>query len=525
VITWRKTVILVTLATFALAAFAFTTVPKQFFPQSERRELMVELRGAEGSSLALSLRSIKEAEKLVIGRPEVAHVTSYAGAGAPRFYLALNPVLPNENFGLLVIMTKDNAAREALRADLIAHFAKEEGLVRGRVLRLDFGPPTGQVVQFRVSGPDPEQVRSIAAQVRDIMRANPKTRDVEMQWGEEAKAIRFILDQERARLLGISSSELALTLQTLLSGVTVTQLREDNRLVDVVARAAPAERNAVDRLGDLTVSTRNGVSVPLLQLARQEITSEHPILWRRNGDVILAVRSDVIDGVQGPDVTKEILPKLSAIRTALQAGYRIDLGGAIEESAKADAALFTVMPVMFLIMLTLIMLQLRSFSRTLLVFMTFPLGFIGASFSLYLTGLPFGFVALLGVLALGGIIVRNTLILADQIETDMASGLAMREAIIETTVRRARPVVLTALAAVFAFMPLTLATFWAPLAFVLIGGTLIGTVLTLVFLPALYAAWFRVDHRAGRSQPNRAVATSPSSVLEPPGQALRQAAE
>jgi Cu/Ag efflux pump CusA len=215
-----------------------------------------------------------------------------------------------------------------------------------------------------------------------------------------------------------------------------------NRLIDVVARATPTERSAVDRLGDLTISTRNGMSVPLAQLAKQEITSEHPILWRRNGDVILAVRSDVIDGVQGPDVTKEILPKLAVIRSALPVGYRIDLGGAIEESGKADAALFAVMPVMFLIMLTLIMLQLRSFSRTLLVFLTFPLGFIGASFALYLTGLPFGFVALLGVLALGGIIVRNTLILADQIETDMASGLSMRDAIIETTVRRARPVML-----------------------------------------------------------------------------------
>ncbi|MGL4438865.1 MAG: efflux RND transporter permease subunit [Bosea sp. (in: a-proteobacteria)] len=492
VINWHKTVIVVTLLTFGVAGLAFTKVPKQFFPQSERRELMVELRSAEGASIALSLRSVKEIEKLVIGRPEVAHVTSYVGAGAPRFYLALNPVLPNDNFGLLVIMTKDNAAREALRADLIRHFAAEEGLVRGRVLRLDFGPPTGQVVQFRVSGPDPDEVRRIGAGVRDVMRANPKTRDVEMQWGEEAKTVRFVLDQERARSLGISSTELALALQTLLSGATVTQVREDNRLVDVVARAAPAERNTVNRLGDLTVFTRNGVSVPLSQLARQEITSEHPILWRRNGDVILAVRSDVVDGVQGPDVTKEILPRVESLRAALPIGYRIDLGGAIEESAKADAALFKVMPVMFLIMLTLIMLQLRSFSRTLLVFLTFPLGFIGASFSLYLTGLPFGFVALLGVLALGGIIVRNTLILADQIETDMASGLAMREAIIETTVRRARPVILTALAAVFAFMPLTLATFWAPLAFVLIGGTLIGTVLTLMFLPALYAAWFRV---------------------------------
>lgn len=497
VIGWRWSIIAVTLLAGGLAGYAFTKVPKQFFPQSERRELMVELRAQEGASFELSSRSVAEVEKLIAGRPEIEHFTSYIGAGAPRFYLALNPVLPNDNFGLIVIMTKGTEEREALRADLIAHFAKEEGLARGRVLRLDFGPPTGQVVQFRVSGPDPAEVRRIASDVRDVMRQNSKTRDVEMQWGEESKVVRFRIDQDRARALGVSSNTVSLTLQALLSGAPVTQLREDNRLVTVVARAAPEERMAVDSIGDLTIFTDKGVSIPLSQIARKEITSEQPILWRRNGEVVLAVRSDVIDGVQGPDVTNEILPRLAGIRAALPAGYRIELGGAIEESGKADAALFTVLPVMFLIMLTLIMIQIRSFSRMILIFLTFPLGFIGASFSLWLTGLPFGFVALLGILALGGIIVRNTLILADQIDTDMASGMAMREAIIETTVRRARPVILTALAAIFAFMPLTLATFWAPLAFVLIGGTLIGTVLTLLFLPALYAAWFRVPRTAG----------------------------
>jgi multidrug efflux pump len=494
VLRWRWAVIGLTLAAFGLAGFAFTKVPKQFFPQSERYELLVELRAAEGASFAASRAEVAKAEALVAGRPEVSSFSTYVGQGAPRFYLALNPVLPNENFALLVVMTKGTAEREALRADLIRHFARDEGLVRGRVLRLDFGPPTGHVVQFRVQGPEPDTVRAITAQVRDVVRRNPLTRDVELQWGEQAKAVRFVIDQDRARLLGVSSQEVALSLQTLLSGATITQLRETNRLVDVVLRATEPERIGVDRLNDIVIGTRNGTSIPLSQIARQEIVAEEPILWRRNGSVVLSVRADVIDGVQGPDVTNAIWPQLQGIRDALPAGYSVVIGGAIEESAKANAALFKVLPVMFLIMLTLIMLQVKSFGTMLLVFMTFPLGFIGASFALYLTGKPFGFVALLGILALGGIIVRNTLILADQITTDQAAGMSLRQAIIETTVRRARPVVLTALAAVLAFMPLTLTSFWGPMAIVLIGGTLIGTVLTLFFLPALYAAWFSVSN-------------------------------
>ncbi len=498
ILRWRWTVIAVTLLGFGSAGFAFTKVPKQFFPISERRELLVELRGGEGASFALSRTEVEKVEKMLIGHPALEHFSTYVGAGAPRFYLALNPVLPNENFAQIVITTKGNEAREALRAELIRHFAANETMVRGRVLRLDFGPPTGHVAQFRVSGPDPSTVRAIAAQVRDVMRRHPQTRDVELQWGEQAKAVKFAIDQDRARLLGVSSNEVAQSLQTLLSGFVVTQLREANRLVDVVARAQADERLAVDRLSDLTITTRNGVSVPLSQIATNAIVADEPILWRRNGTVMLSVRSDVVDGVQGPDVTNAILPMLKTIRDAMPAGYRLDVGGAIEESAKANSALFKVLPAMFLTMLVLIMFQMKSFSRMILVFLTFPLGFMGASFALYLTGRPFGFVALLGILALGGIIVRNTLILADQIDADMAHGMTMRQAIIETTVRRARPVILTAIAAVLAFLPLTLTAFWGPMAIVLIGGTLIGTALTLFFLPALYAAWFRVKSERWR---------------------------
>lgn len=513
----RWWVIGATLLALAGAGATFTQVPKQFFPQSERPELMVELRGPEGASLASSLAGVEAVERLIADRPEVAQSASFVGAGAPRFYLALNPVLPNDNFGLVLIVTKGNAEREALRRFLIDRFAQDEGAMRARVLRLDFGPPTGHVVQFRVTGPDLGTVQGIAAQVRDVMRAYPQTRDVELHWGEEAKVIRFRIDQDRARALGVSTAQVAQTLQTLVSGAPVTQLRQGNRLVDVVLRAPAEERLSPDGLPDVTVTSARGAAIPLRQIAEMEVVSEPPILWRRNGETVLAVRSDVVDGVQGPDVTAALMPALQPIMDALPPGYRITPGGAVEESAKANAALFKVLPVMFLIILTLIMVQTRSFSRMLLVFLTFPLGFIGASFSLYLAGLPFGFVALLGVLALGGIIVRNTLILADQIETDLASGMTMRGAIIETTVRRARPVVLTALAAVFAFLPLTLATFWAPLAVVLIGGTLIGTVLTLLFLPALYAAWFRVgrDGAVAEARP----AAPPLRMAYPPAAA------
>jgi multidrug efflux pump subunit AcrB len=290
-----------------------------------------------------------------------------------------------------------------------------------------------------------------------------------------------------------------------MSGAPVTDLRDGNRMVGIELRATADERASLATLRDITIAGAQGGQVSLAQVARIVPGSEPPILWRRNGDVVLSVRSDVVDGVQAPDVTRAILPALQPIIDDLPIGYGIDQGGAIEESAKADAALFKVMPVMFLVMLALIMIQVRSFARMILVFVTFPLGFIGASISLGLSGLPFGFVALLGTLALGGIIVRNTLILADQIEADRAAGMSMRDAIIETTVRRARPVILTALAAVLAFMPLTLTAFWAPLAVVLIGGTLIGTVLTLCALPALYAAWFRIGSRTEASGPESIV--------------------
>jgi multidrug efflux pump subunit AcrB len=492
IIRLRWPVIGSTVLAFAAAGIVFLSVPKQFFPTSERPELLIELRGPEGASIALSDREIRDVEDWLKTRNEVAHFSTYVGAGAPRFYLALNPVLPNENFAMVVAVARSIADRESLRTALQAHLGGIEGAVRARVLRLDFGPPTGHVVQFRVIGPDADVVQSIASDVRDAVRRHPDTRGVELQWGEQSKALRLEIDQDRARLLGVSSQEVSSWMQTFLSGAPVTMLRDGNRQVEVVLRADADERAAPEQLGDLIITTGSGATIPLSQIARIVPEADEPILWRRDGEAILAVRADLQDGAQGPDVTVALRPAIEQIASQLPPGYRITEGGAIEESAKANTALFAVLPVMFIIMLTLIVFQMRSISRTFLVFMTFPLGFIGASFALAVTGQPFGFVALLGILALGGIIVRNTLILADQIDTDMSHGLSMHDAIVETTVRRARPVVLTAFAAVLAFLPLTMTSFWGPMASVLIGGTLVGTVLTLFFLPALYAAWFRV---------------------------------
>jgi multidrug efflux pump subunit AcrB len=346
-------------------------------------------------------------------------------------------------------------------------------------------------VQFRVIGPDTKTVRDIAYRVRDVVKQNPNVKDPQLDWNEQSPYLKLVVDQDRARALGLTPQDVSQALSMLISGTPVTTVRDGIEKVEVVARAVPSERLDLGRVGDLTVTTRNGVAVPLSQIAKIEYSHEEPILWRRNRDMAITVRADVADGVQAPDVTNQIWPKLQDIRDHLEPAYRIEMGGAIEESAKGNASIFVLFPLMVIVMLTLLMIQLQSFSRLLLVFLTAPLGIIGASLGLNVANQPFGFVALLGLIALAGMIMRNAVILVDQIETDVAHGLTRKEAIVEATVRRARPVVLTALAAILAMIPLSRSAFWGPMAITIMGGLFVATFLTLLYLPGLYALWFR----------------------------------
>jgi multidrug efflux pump subunit AcrB len=483
----RAIVLVASLGVLGAGFAGMALTKKQFFPTSARLELLVDVNLRAGAGFAATRDVLERIAAEIATDRDAATYTAYVGAGAPRFFLALNPDLPNESFGKLVVQARDVPARERLRDRLIA-FA-ESGAVaeaRVRVSRLDFGPPVGYPVQFRVMGGSPAELRAVAERVMEALRATPGTRDVQLAWGERAPAMRLVLDDERVAQLGLSPQAVAQSVQVLLSGATATQLREGERLVDVVLRAPADERAALSSLGDLTLVTAAG-PVPLAQVARLEPTMEEPILWRRNREPFLAVRAEIAPGLQAPDVTAAALPNLAAIKAGLPVGMRIETGGAAEESGKANASLFALFPAMVAVMLLILMVQLRHFGRTALVVATAPLGIPGAAAALLLMDLPFGFVALLGVIALAGMVMRNTLILVDQVRQDTEAGMDLREAIIESTVRRARPVVLTALAAILAFVPLTLSVFWGPMAVAMIGGLAVATLATLMVVPALHA--------------------------------------
>ena len=490
----RRTVLAATVGLFVLAGAGMTLVQQQFFPTASRPELLVDLRLREGSSFRATEAAVATLEQALKADKQIQMFTAYTGAGAPRFYLSLSPELPNPGYAQFVIKTAGISEREAVRERLLQLFNADELLpdVRGRVLRLDFGPPVGFPVQFRVMGPDTAQVREIAYRVRDAVRASPLVRDTQLEWNEQVRTLRVKVDQDKARLLGLSTQDISQMTQAVLSGVPVTQMRRGEELIDVVFRATPDERLALERLQDISLFSRTGAVVPLSQVATIETVYEEPVLWRRNRDMMLSVRSDVADGVQGPYATQQIWPSLKPIIDGLPPGYRIEQGGAIEESDKSNIALFAVFPLMFVVMLFFLMLQLQSFSRMAMVFMTAPLGLIGVVPALLVFNAPFGFVALLGVIALGGMIMRNAVILVDQIDQDIAHGSAPWQAIVEATTRRARPVVLTAAAAIFAMIPLTRSVFWGPMAISIMGGLIVATVLTLAAVPALYALWFRV---------------------------------
>lgn len=481
---WQVTGLVV--SAFVLCGLGMGVVKKQFFPNSDRSELILEVYMPPGSAFKSTEAVAAQLEKALLQEPQTRMVDTYVGGGAPRFFLSLNPELPDPAFAKLIVQTADAHARDALKRRMRERIADGEfPAARVRVTQLLFGPPVPFPVVFRVSGPDLSLLRSLSEEVRQVVAANPLTKDAFLDWGERSSAYRLVLDQDRLRLLGFTPDEVKSQLNALLSGNPITEVREGNRTVSVVVRAQGSQREDLGNLDNMTLTNSAGVSLPLAQVGHFQAVMEEPILKRRDRTTTVEVRADIIDGVQPPDVEMAVYKDLQALIARLPAGYRLDIGGPVEESAKANVALAALFPIMILLTLTVIMFQVRSFGVMFMVFATAPLGLIGAVPTLLLFNQPFGFNAILGLIGIGGILMRNTLIFTDQIRQNQEQGLATTEAIVEATVRRARPVILTALAAALAFIPLTLSVFWSSLAYVLIGGVLVGTLLTLLFLPAL----------------------------------------
>lgn len=495
---FRKTTIIASLAIFALGVYGFNFIEKQFFPDSSRPELMVEMWTPEGTTYAANEAQVKKFEAFIRKQEGVVSVTSYVGTGSPRFYLPLDQIFPQTNVSQIVVLPKDLQARAALREKIIDVFKHDFPEVRGRVKLLPNGPPVPYPVQFRVTGGDVAKVRAIADQVKDIMRANPNTVGVNDNWNESIKVLRLDLDQDRMRALGVSSQTVMRAANTVLSGTTIGQFREDIKLIDIQIRQPVEERNSITVLNNTNIPTASGKSVALSQLARAHFVWEPGVVWREGREWAITVQSDVGDNIQGPTVSGQIEPKLKALREQLPAGYAITVKGAAADSGSAEASIAANLPLAVFIIFTLLMLQLHSFSRALLVFLTGPLGVAGAAMALLVLGRPLGFVANLGIIALFGMIIRNSVILVDQIEQDIAGGAAPWDAIVESAVRRCRPIILTAAAAALAMIPLSRSVFWGPMAVAIMGGLILATALTLLFLPALYAAWFRVKkpHKA-----------------------------
>ncbi|MBN8262685.1 MAG: efflux RND transporter permease subunit [Xanthomonadales bacterium] len=488
----RWLVIAVTVLAFAASIALFRFVPQQFFPDSTRPELMVDLELAEGASLRATEAQAKKLEAMLAGRDGIENHVAYVGTGSPRFYLPLDQQLPQANFAQFVVRARDVAAREQVRDWLTHEVAPRFPEIQMRVTRLENGPPVGYPVQFRVSGEHIDRVRALAKQVEAKVRENPNVTNVNLDWDEPSKVVRLVVDQDRARALGVSSAALAKFLSGSLSGLHVSTYREGNELIEVLLRGPDDERARLDLLGSLAVPTASGQSVPLAQVATLEDVFEDGIIWHRDRLPTVTVRADIGTRLTPPTVVAQIAPTLEGIRATLPEGYLLATGGTVEDSARGQNSIKAGMPLFVLVVVTLLMLQLRSFSRTALVLATAPLGMIGVTLFLLVFRVPFGFVAMLGTIALAGMVMRNSVILVDQIEQDIAAGADRWHAIIEATVRRFRPIVLTALAAVLAMIPLSRSVFYGPMAVAIMGGLIVATALTLLFLPALYAAWFRV---------------------------------
>ena len=493
-----------TIGTFVLGLVGMGHVQQQFFPDSSRPEVMVDLWLPEGATIRQSEAVARRFEQRMQKDAGVLSITTWVGSGVPRFYLPLDQIFPQSNVSEVIIEPKNQALREHIRTMLPALLATEFPELRTRVKLLPNGPPVPYPVQFRVMGQDADQVRKWGDEAKAVLRANAHMRGVNDNWNENVLAMKLAIDQDKARALGVTTQSIAQATQTQFSGSTIGQYREGDQLIDIVLRQPLAERNAVTDLSSAYVASASGAAVPLTQIAKLSLGWEPGVLWREGRDYAVTVQGDVVEGIQGPTVTNEVWPQLKALMAKMPPGYQIQVAGAVEESSKGQGAIAAGVPVMLFIIFTLLMLQLHSFSRAVLVFLTGPMGVAGAAAALLVLNRPFGFVALLGVIALMGMIMRNSVILIDQIEQDRAQGVPAWNAIIESVVRRFRPIVLTAAAAVLAMIPLSESAFWGPMAVAIMGGLVIATALTLLALPAMYAAWFRI-----RKEPR----PSPAAVL------------
>jgi len=503
-VTHRWKTIGITIALFALGIVGMGKVQQQFFPDSSRPEILVDLWLPEGAPFVASEEVAKRVEKRLAQEEGVSSVTTWVGSGVPRFYLPLDQVFPQTNVSQLIVLPQDLKTRETLRVKLPTLLAQEFPEVRGRVKLLPNGPPVPYPVQFRVVGTEPAVLRQKAEEVKAVMRQNANTRGVNDNWNESVKSVRLEVDQAKARALGVTSQSIAQASRTLLSGAPVGQYRDGDKLIDIVLRQPLNERDALSDLGQAYVPTASGKSIPLLQIAKPVLGWEPGVMWREGRQYAITVQSDISEGVQGATVTAQLQPELQKLQAQWlsqgQTDYRIEVAGAVEQSSKGSASIAAGVPIMLFITFTLLMLQLQSFSRSVLVFLTGPLGMAGVAAALLALNRPFGFVALLGVIALMGMIQRNSVILIDQIEQDRAAGVEPWLAIVESAVRRLRPIVLTAAAAVLAMIPLSRSVFWGPMAVAIMGGLVVATALTLLALPAMYAAWFRVPRPSGASQ-------------------------
>ena len=497
----RWITVAVTIVLFGAALYGMHFVPQQFFPASDRPELLVDLQLPENASIYATRDAAARLDKLLADDQEVDHWSTYVGQGAVRFYLPLNVQLPNDFFSQAVVVTKGLQQRERVKAKLEQALASEFPGMVGRVYPLELGPPVGWPLQYRVSGQDSEEVRSIALNVAQLIGTTPAARNVNYNWMEPGRTIRLRIDQDQARLLGLSTQDVAQSLNTVVSGITATQVRSGIYLVDVLVRASAEQRMSLETIRTLQVPLPNGRTVPLSQIASVDYGQEYPIVWRRDRRPTVTVQADLAPGFQAATIVQELAPKMAALNASLPSGYRIELGGTVEESNRGQSSLIAVLPLMLILILTVLMIQLQSFGRLFLVLSVAPMGLVGVVSALLFSGKPLGFVAMLGVLALTGMIARNSVILIDQVEKEKAQGRQPWDAVVQATMHRFRPILLTASAAILGMIPIAPTVFWGPMAYAIMGGLAVATLLTLVFLPALYVAVNRVRETREKNEP------------------------